>query len=294
MISQELQGKVILVTGSNSGIGKATALGLANLGATVVMHSRGEKRGEPARRDVIAATDNPNVHLLTADLSTREAMKGLAEAFNQRYPKLDVLVNNAAVVTNSRKTTAEGFELQFFVNHLAYFYLTHLFLDALRAAGSSEYKARIVNVASTAHSRGVIDFDDLQHERNYIGFRAYSNTKLQNIMFTYELARRLGDQPITANCLHPGVIKTGLMRNNWLLHSLWMLAGPLFKQPKEGADTSIYLASSSEVEGVTGKYFKYRREVGTKEISHDRDVQRRLWEESENLLGIQSPLPPAS
>lgn len=282
-----MKGKVCLVTGANSGIGRATTLGLARLGATLVMLCRGPRRGEKALRWIRKKSGNADVHLLMSDLSRREHIFDAAREFKQRFRRLDVLVNNAAVLTRKRRFTAEGFELQFFVNHLAYFLLTGLLIDVLEASAPS----RIVNVASTAHSRGVLDFDNLQGEKHYNGWQQYGTTKLLNIMFTYELARRLDGRGVTANCLHPGVIHTNLMSNysktiNWAWHLLqWF-----FKKPDEGAVTPIYLASSPEVANVTGKYFRYCQPVGTSDISYDTDSQQRLWELSEALTEYSPPI----
>ena len=276
--------KVILVTGASSGIGEATATRLAALGAHVVMVSRTEERGNRARHKIHAAHPGASTDLLIADLTTTAAIRTLSEEFNSRYDHLDVLVNNAAVMTSKRRTTSEGFELQFFVNHLAYFLLTGHLVDALKRAPA----ARVVNVSSTAHSRGEIDFNDLQMEHHYRGYDEYANTKLMNILFTYELARRLDGTSMTANCLHPGVIRTGLMRGvSPVLHALWQSLGRFFKQPTEGAETPVYLATSPEVVGVSGKYFRYCRPFGTSSASNDRDLQRRLWEESERLTGFR-------
>jgi len=275
-----MDGQVCLVTGANSGIGRATALGLAKLGATVVMLCRGAKRGEKALRWIQKKSGNADVHLLLADLSRRQDIIDGAEEFKRRFQRLDVLVNNAAVLTRKRRLTADGFEMQFFVNHLAYFLFTGLLLDVLEASAPS----RIVNVASTAHSRGVLDFDNLQGEKNYNGWQQYGTTKLLNIMFTYELARRLDGRGVTANCLHPGVIHTNLMSNySKAISWTWHLLQWFFKKPDEGAVTSIYLASSPEVANVSGKYFKYCRPIGTSEVSYDTKGQRGLWELSESL-----------
>jgi len=274
----------MLVTGASSGIGEATTARLAAMGHHVVMVSRDRARGERARDRIQRAHGNASIDLLVADLSTTGAIRALADDFTSRFDRLDVLINNAAVMTSTRRTTPEGFELQFFVNHLAYFLLTGLLLERLRAS----QPARIVSVSSTAHSRGVIDFNDLQMERHYRGYDAYASTKLMNILFTHELARRLEGSGLTANCLHPGVIRTGLMRGvSPVLHALWQSMGKFFKQPSEGAETPVYLATSPEVEGVSGKYFRYCREFGTSRESYDRDVQLRLWEESERLSGFR-------
>ena len=282
-----MDGKTVLVTGASSGIGMATAARLGALGARVVLVSRKEDRGMRARDALLRDNPSANLDLLVADLSTTGAIRKLADDVGQRYRTLDVLINNAALLTSRRKLTPENMEMQFFVNHLAYFLLTGLLLDVLRQSAPS----RIVNVASTAHSRGVIDFDDLQLATHYRGWQAYANTKLMNIVFTYELARRLEGTNVTANCLHPGVIKTGLMRNfSGVVQVAWNATGRFFKQADDGAETPVYLASSPDVDGVTGKYFKNCQPLGTSQQSYDREVQRRLWEESERLSGFAYPL----
>jgi NAD(P)-dependent dehydrogenase (short-subunit alcohol dehydrogenase family) len=284
MMNSGTNRKVMLVTGASSGIGEATATRLAALGAHVVMVSRTGERGNRARQKIHRAHPEASTDLLIADLATTAAIHSLAGEFNTKYGHLDVLINNAAVMTSTRRKTSEGFELQFFVNHLAYFLLTGQLMAALKRAPA----ARIVNVSSTAHSRGEIDFNDLQMERHYRAYDAYANTKLMNILFTYELAHRLAGTHMTSNCLHPGVIRTGLMRGvSPVLHTLWQSLGKFFKQPEEGAETPVYLATSPEVEGVSGKYFRYCREFGTSRASNDRDLQRRLWEESERLTGYR-------
>jgi NAD(P)-dependent dehydrogenase (short-subunit alcohol dehydrogenase family) len=279
--------KVMLVTGASSGIGEATSSRLAGMGHHVVMVSRTDERGNRARQKILAAHPEASTDLLIADLTTTSAIRRLSEEFQSKYQRLDVLINNAAVMTSTRRVTPEGFETQFFVNHLAYFLLTGLLLETLLRS----QPARVVSVSSTAHSRGVLDFDDLQMQHHYRGYEAYANTKLMNIMFTYELARRLEGRGVTANCLHPGVIRTGLMRGvSPVLHTLWQSLGKFFKQPDEGAQTPVYLATSPEVADVTGKYFRYCREMGTSRESNDRDLQRRLWEESERLGGFAYPV----
>jgi len=280
-----MKDKVILITGANSGIGRATAERLAEMGTTVVMSARHEKRGEKARAQIVRRTGNDRVDLLIADLSTRDGIRSLADQFRAKYDRLDVLINNAGLMTNKRRETPEGFELQFFVNHLAYFMLTQLLIDMLRDSAP----ARIVNVASTAHSRGHLNFDDLQGKENYAGWQMYGNTKLANIVFTYELARRLENSGVTANCVHPGVVGTNLMRQyNFFLNLIWGALRVFFKKPEEGAETPAYLATSPEVADVRGKYFRYCRPFGTTEESNDRDVQRRLWEASIEMTGLDN------
>jgi len=281
-----MAGEVVLVTGANSGIGRATALGLARLGATVVMLCRSARRGERALRWVREQSGNDDVHLILADLSRREDIFGAARDFKSRFRRLDVLVNNAGLVTRKRRLTTDGFELQFFVNHLAYFMLTGLLLDLLKDCAPS----RIINVASTAHSRGTLDFENLQGESHYNGWQQYGNTKLANIVFTYALARRLEGSGVTANCLHPGVIHTNLMSNySKVVNGLWFLLQGFFKKPDEGARTPVFLASSPDVANESGKYYRNCAPMGTTEESNDPTVQRRLWEVSETLSGYAFP-----
>ena len=282
-----MQDRTIIITGANSGIGKATAMGLAEMGAHVVMVARSRKKGQRAQDNIRRQTGNDRVDLLIADLSTRDAIRELASEIHSRYHRIDVLVNNAAILTGKRRTTPEGFETQFFVNHLAYFMLTGLLFERLRESAPS----RVVNLASTSHSRGTINFDDIQYERDYKGWQAYANTKLMNVVFTYELARRIAGTGVTANCVHPGVIHTNLLRNfNALLNVLFHALQAFFKKPEDGAETPIFLASSPDVEKVTGKYFRYCAPVGTSQESNDPAVARRLWEMSEDLTECPFPL----
>ncbi len=282
-----MENKICLITGASSGIGKATALGLAELGATVVLVCRSPKRGEKTLCWIRKRSGNNNIHLIVGDLSHQQDIFDVASDFKRHYDRLDVLLNNAAVLTRKRRLTTEGFELQFFVNHLAYYLLTGSLIDLLKKSAPS----RIINIASTAHSRGILDFENLQGEKSYNGWQQYSNTKLANIVFTYELARRLEGTGVTANCLHPGVIHTNLMSSyskplNWTWHLLqWF-----FKKPVEGAETPVYLASSPEVVDVSGAYFKYCNPLGSSGESNDPENQRRLWEISEELTGFVMPV----
>lgn len=279
-----MHGKTCLITGASSGIGEATALELARRGANVALVARQPHRGERARERIRRATGRAP-HLFVADLSTRDAVRELARAGKEHFSRLDVLVNNAGVLTRRRHLTPEGFELQFFVNHLAGFLLTNLLLDLLMESAP----ARIVNIASTAHSRGVLDFEDLQGAKSYRGWQMYANTKLANIVFTYELARRLEGTRVTANCVHPGVVATGLVRSySRALNRLVPLARLFLKSPRQGARTPTYVASAPELESVSGRYFKDCRPIGTSRLSYDREIQRRLWEVSERLLDLDS------
>jgi len=279
----DMEGRVCMVTGANSGIGRATATGLAQLGATVVMVCRDPSKGEAALAEIKAKSGNESVALMLADLSSQKSIRQLVKDFTDKYRHLHVLVNNAAVFLTKRSVTVDGIETTFAVNHLAYFFLTNLLLDLLK----SSVPARIVSVSSIAHYRGHINFDDLQGEKNYSGFRAYNQSKLANILFTYELARRLKGTGVTANCLHPGAVATNLVRNNSGIFGLiWKLLTPFMLSPEKGAQTCIYLASSPEVEGISGKYFVKQTEAKSSMESYDESIARRLWQISAELAGL--------
>lgn len=274
--------KICMVTGANAGIGKETALALARMGATVIIVARNRERGEAALADIRAQSNNPQVELLLADLSSQASVRQLAAAFKAKYDRLHVLVNNAGAVFMQRQESVDGLEMTFALNHLNYFLLTNLLLDVLQASAP----ARIVNVSSAAHENGRIDFDDLQQTKNYSGLRAYSMSKLANVLFTYELAQRLQGTEVTANCLHPGFVGSNFAKNNGLLaRTVMLLLRPLALNPAKGAETSIYLASSPDVADVTGKYFDKKKAVSSSTISYDKITAQRLWEISESLTG---------
>ena len=277
----DMSGKVCVVTGANSGIGIETAEGLARMGATVVMVCRDPERGRAALESIKARSGNQSIELMICDFASQAQIRKLAEEFKQRHDRLDVLVNNAGLVLTRRTLTEDGLETTFAVNHLGYFLLTNLLLDVIKRSAPS----RIVNVASTAHHSGTIDFNDLQGERSYGTMRAYGQSKLANILFTYELARRLEGSNVTVNCLHPGVIGTNIFRS---VPGLGAMAKLFLKSPKKGAETSIYLATSPEVAEVTGKYFDDKRAVRSSRESYDEAVAQRLWQLSERLTGIQA------
>jgi len=282
-----MQDKICLITGANAGIGQQTALELAKMGATVVMVARDPQRGEAAQAAIAAASGNPRVDLLQADFAAPDAIRAMAASFAARYDRLDVLVNNAGVYLTGREETAEGLERTFAVNHLGYFMTTLLLWDSLVAAPS----ARIINLSSDAHRQAKLNFDDLQNRHKYAGFRAYGQSKLANVLFTYELDRRRGDLPITVNAVHPGFVASNFGRNNRGIVGLVMTRlVPLFaKSVAEGAATSIYLASSPEVAGVSGRYFSDCRAVKSAPQSYDRAAAERLWAISEELTGLRLP-----
>nr|MBA2510686.1 SDR family oxidoreductase [Rubrobacteraceae bacterium] len=264
-----------------SGIGKATAMALAAMGADVVVVGRDPERGEKAAAEIRAQTGG-RVDLALADLASQAEVRALAGEFRRRYDRLDVLVNNAGLVQSKRTETPDGIETTFAINHLAPFLLTNLLLDVLEKSAPS----RVVTVSSEAERWGNIDFDDLQSKKRYRGFPVYGMTKLANIMFTYELAERLKGTGVTATCMHPGAVNTRFGTNNsGPFTILFRLFKPFMRAPEQGADTVIWLASSPEVEGASGRYYSDRKLVKPKKVASDPDARRRLWEESERLTG---------
>lgn len=272
-----------MITGASSGIGRETALALARQGARLVLVCRDARRAADTIAQIRAQTGNAHLELLLADLSSQQSIRQLAADYLASGRPLHVLINNAGVVNLRRRLSVDGIEEVLAVNHLAYFLLTNLLLERL----VSSAPARIVNVASDAHKFGGMNFDDLQGERHYRVMRIYGQSKLANIMFTYELARRLAGSEVTVNCLHPGAVATGLGRNNgvWARGVVGFL-GLFFRTPVAGAATSIYLASSPAVAGVSGKYFSDCRARRSSKASYDEPSQRRLWEISARLTGL--------
>jgi retinol dehydrogenase 12 len=279
-----LTGKVCLVTGATSGIGEVTAEALAKMGARVVILSRNPERCASTTQRIRSASGNPAVDFLVADLSSQADIRRMAAEFHQRYDRLDVLVNNAGGFFLKRQESPDGIELTFALNHLNYFLLTNLLLDLLKASAP----ARIVNVSSGAHNGGKIDFEDLQGTRSYGGWKAYSQSKLANVLFTYELARRLNGAQVTVNALHPGFVATGFAKNNGWIASVGLSVVHLFaRKPEEGARTVIYLASSPDVAGVTGKYFHDEKSVPSDSASYDEETARKLWQISAQMVGLE-------
>ena len=271
-----------MITGANAGIGKVAALELAKQGHHIVMVCRSQERGRAAQAEIKAASGNEQVDLLIADLSVQADIRQLAATFKQDYERLDVLVNNAGAIFDKRQETADGLELTFALNHMGYFLLTDLLLDMLKANAP----ARIINVSSDAHHRGSLNFDDLQHEKSYSGFSVYSDSKLANVLFTYELARRLEGSGVTANTLHPGFVNTnfGSTMSSIPAFFIGIISRFFAIAPDKGAETIIYLASSPEVEGATGKYFVKKKATRSSSESYDEAVAKRLWEISEQLI----------
>jgi retinol dehydrogenase 14 len=282
-----MTGQNVLVTGGTGGIGKATAIGLAGLGARVGITGRDRVRAEAAAADIRAASGNPAVDVYTADMSSQVEVRRLAGEVLDAYPRLDVLVNNVGGFWAHRHVTADGLERTFALNHLAPFLLTHLLLDRLKASAP----ARVVTVSSGAHATGRIDFDDLQGAARYSGRHAYNASKLANVMFTYELARRLDGTGVTATVLHPGVVNTRFGAEDQAgIKVILPLVRPFLKTPAAGAATSIYLASSAQVDGVTGRYFVNRKPKTSSKASYDTAAAARLWQVSADLVGPTGPL----
>ena len=265
-----MKDKIVLVTGATDGIGKQTALELAQLGARVLAHGRSAERCRAVVEEIKQRTGN-EADYLVADFASLQQVRAMAAEVKAKHDRLRVLVHNAGVLMRERRLTGDGLETTFAVNHLAPFLLTHLLLDLLKASAP----ARIVVVSSGTHQSAKVDFGNLQGEKRYDGYAAYALSKLGNVLFAYELAERLAGTGVTVNCLHPGVIATKLLRAGW---------GGRGNGLAEGAETLVYLASSPEVENVTGKYFVRKRETPSSPASHDEKLRKEFWKVSERLV----------
>lgn len=270
-----LDGKVVLVTGSTDGIGKQTAYILARKGAGVLLHGRNPSKGERVQEEIRRTTGNTRLQFMLAELSSAQEIRRLADQIREGHDHLDVLINNAGTFERDLKVTGEGLETTFAVNYLSMFRLVHELLDLLKRSASG----RIVNVASASHwNARTMDWNLLQGRAHYDGYRAYAQSKLAVVLFTYALARRLEGTGVTANCLHPGVIKTKLLRAGFGNHP--------GETPEKGARTSVYLALSPEVEGISGRYFEECKPVPSSPISRNLELQEELWRISEELTGL--------
>ena len=274
-----------MITGASGGIGKAAAVGLAHMGASLVLVCRDRGRGEAAVAEIRRKTGNPNTMLMLADLSSQAQIRRLAQDFIATEQPLHVLLNNAGVIMLRRQETEDGIETTFAVNHLAYFLLTALLLDRLTASAPT----RVVNVASEAYrwTRGVLNFSNVGGGSSDSGLSAYGRSKLANILFTRELARRLLGTGVTANCLHPGFVGSNLATNNgWFAKHAITLVRPFARSPEKGAETAVYLCSSPAVEQITGQYFFDKKPIELKRYARHDQHTRRLWEVSEHLTGL--------
>ena len=281
-----MTGKVCLVTGATAGIGKISAAALAGQGAQLVVHGRSKAKAEETVQEIKAATGNQQISYLLADFSDLDQVRDLAKNFQDRFQHLHLLLNNAGGFFNKRTLTSYGVEMTFLVNHLASFLLTNLLLDTLKESAPS----RIINVSSEAHRQDRMNFEDLDFKKGYIGIKAYARSKLGNILFAYELARRLEGSGVTVNALHPGHIATDIWKTNFgfLGPALKRIMGFFSLTPEEGAENSIYLASSPEVTGISGKYFIKFEPAPSSPLSSDPALARQLWEISEKLTGLKT------
>jgi NAD(P)-dependent dehydrogenase (short-subunit alcohol dehydrogenase family) len=281
--ANSMHGKVCMVTGATSGVGLVTAQALARQGATLIVVGRNPERGAATVSRIQHETGNSAVELISADLSAQAQVRRLASEVQRRFTRLDVLINNAGALFLRRQLSPDGLEMTFALNHLAYFLLTNLLLDHLKASPA----ARIVNVSSEAHRGARLDFADLQGQHRYRGWRAYARSKLANILFTYALARRLEGTSVVANALHPGFVATNFGRNNrGITAILWRILQLAAISPEEGAQTIIHLASSAAVKDITGAYFVKKKAVRSSEVSYDRAAADRLWQVSAELTGL--------
>ncbi len=276
-----MAGKVCLITGATSGIGKVAAAVLAAQGAEVIITGRNPQKTRDAADQIKSETGSRSVPYLLADFSDLTQVRNLAASFREHHTHLDVLLNNAGTFFNTRVKTPYQVEKTFLVNHLAPFLLTKLLMDTLRGSAP----ARIINVSSDAHQYGTLDFEDLSFEHGYFGIKAYARSKLANLLFTYELARRLDGSAVTVNAVHPGHVATDIWKTNFSIFgpALKSIMGLFALTPEQGADTLIYLSSSPDVASITGKYFIKRKVINSSPLSYDKDLARQLWQVSEKL-----------
>ena len=283
-----MKDKVCLITGSNSGIGYATTSALAEMDATVVMAVRNRKRGEIARSNIVEKTRNEKLEIMICDVSSKYSISAFVKEFSENYNRLDVLINNAGAVFSKRKTTEDGFERSFAVNYLGPFQLTYKLLPILKSSSPS----RVINVSSGMHKTGKINFEDLQRNQNYNEMQVYADTKLMVTTITYEWAQRLEGTGVSVNVVEPGFVATNLGRNSGSIISRLSFGLMRFIQvsPEKGAETSVYMASSNEVEGVTGKCYAKLKETTTSKMSYDTATQKRLWNTTLKLLDINNAI----
>jgi len=281
-------GKRVLITGATNGIGKQAALELAKMGAEVVIVGRDEIKTRKVSIDLKTLSGNAKIDLLVADLSSMDEVRRIADEFRAKYGRLDVLLNNAGAIFSEYRASADGFEMTFALNHISYYLLSNLLLDMLKRTAQEHGEARIINVSSSAHRNATLRLDSLRDKSGYSFMNSYGASKLMNVLFTYELARRLADTAVTVNAAHPGLVDTGFGHN---IGGLWSgiikVLQKLFAiSPAKGAETLVYLASASEVAGISGKYWNDKRQKRSSDVSYDREQQKRLWEFSAEATGV--------
>ncbi|MGV3540111.1 MAG: SDR family oxidoreductase [Rufibacter sp.] len=275
--------KVMVITGASSGIGKATAEALARRGAQVVLVCRSQEKGQKAMQDILNKVPEANLHLYLADLSLMAEVRKLARELSSAFPVIDVLLNNAGMMPGQHHITLEGWEVSWATNHLAPFLLTNLLMEQLLASE----QGRVINVSSDAHRLGKIDFQYAGAPKHYSAVTSYADSKLANILFTYELARRTEFTPLTVNCLHPGIIATNFGRtSNFFVRTMMRLGRLFMKSAAKGAQTSVYLATSPEVSRISGKYFKQKKQAKSSVESYNTHIARRLWDISADQTGF--------
>ena len=287
-----MNSKRVLITGATNGIGKETALELAKMGAEVIIVGRNPQKTERVLNELKIASGNQKIDMLIADLSSIEQINSLANEFHSKYDSLDVLINNAGAVFSEYQQSADGLEMTFALNHISYFLLTNLLLDTIKQTAKQTGEARIINVSSGAHqaARNGLKLDNLYDKDSFGSFSAYGESKLANILFTYELARRLEGTDATVNALHPGFVASGFGHNaTGIMTSIIKVMQRFFaKSSQQGAETPVYLASSPDVQGITGKYWDNKKAVKSSDISYDREQQKRLWDVSAEITNLEA------
>lgn len=281
-----MKNKLCVITGANSGIGFETAKALAKMGAFIVMVCRNEDKAIAAKNEILQEADGAGIEIVLCDFSIQKEIKKAAVYIKSNYSKIDILINNHGFIASERNETVDGLEETFGVNHIGYFLFTHELMAEIKAAGN----ARIINVASDAHRAGEFDLDNLQLQKNFSAMKAYANSKLFNILFTNALAERIKDTDVTANSLHPGVVGSNFGRSgNWLIQLFYKIGSMFMISSEKGAETSIYLATSAEVEGVNGAYFKNKKAKAPKKEALNMENAEALWKISEELCGLNKP-----
>ncbi len=285
-----MNGKRVLITGATNGIGKSAALELAKMGAEVIIMGRNEIKTRRVLNELKIASGSAQMDMLLADLSSIEQVRRVAAEFRAQYDRLDVLLNNAGAVFTEYKPSADGLEMTFALNHISYFLLTHLLLDELKKTAQTQGEARIINVSSSAHTgaRRGVRLEGLRDASAFGSLRAYGESKLANVLFTYDLARRLEGTGVTVNAVHPGLVATGFGHNTSVFWRVLIkvLQRLIARSPEKGAETLVYLASSPDVQGISGKYWQDKKQTASSDISHDLEQQRRLWEFSADITGM--------